>query len=274
MLYENELITFTDLPEEWKLIGGPEFVKSVYKDGVHQAISVAKWEGKYYLVGGNRRCLSWLAAREKAQADGTYDARPWLHKIRALIYHDMPPDVQKARAILENEERSDNPLHTFLIIHTAQQNGDWDAIIQTYEMDAQAYKKATQLENLHPDLLELALEGRMAKGPMFSAAKLPLKRQEYLLEIYAAKKPGSNITQTDIKTAKLARVKTAMQQLSTQLVPTQAVVTTVKTLYLVGVPDALEEMRRMGVLFDDWHKAFEEAQASYNPMYRLDKVGK
>ena len=268
---------FEDIPYDeiplWDLVGQPEYTASVYANGVLNPVLVATWKGKKHLVGGHRRILSLKEARHQAEEDGTLADRPWLDKLPALIFDEVPPEVQTAWALQDNEERSDNPLHTYLIIKAAQEAGDWGRVSTLYQVNKARLKVIMEYEKLTPELLAAVMEGRISKTNALRVARLGA-RQNYALELARARDPERvRITGSDIKAASQARATAVLQVISHDLVPAaQANLAVDRPSFLIADEQLIEELMERGALVDVFAKAFEASQQPGYKLYRLVEV--
>lgn len=275
-----EEIPFGEIPD-WKLIGTAEYADSIYKEGILNPVLLATWNGELCMVGGNRRVLSLQKAHARAEGDGTLADRPHLHFLRAIIYEDVPPSVQSAWALRDNEERSENPLHMYITIKTAQQRGDWDEVGKLYRLNKGRMDKVMAFEGLIPEILEALIEGRITKTNALECAKMPPDRQRYVVGLADAEakakreKKGNHgeevpvvLTGTHIHDAQTARVNAVMSTMSEVIVPKQAANAIVENQIFIVLAD-LDELNKAGKVFTSFKSAFEEKKASGNRLFRL-----
>lgn len=276
-MFEHEMIDipFSEIPE-WTLVGQAEYTDSIYANGIRNPVLLATWEGVTSLVGGHRRILSLKAAHAKAEGDGSLAGKPWLEYLPAIIYKDVPPAVQKAWALADNEERSDNPLHAYLVIKSAQEAGDWTKVNELFKYNQARLHQVMEFEKLTPELLQAVVEGRMTKSNALAAAKLGA-RQHYVLELAEARAKEGNkpvvVTIGDIKAAKQARATAVLQTMSTQIVPKQAAKEVSKAMFVLLNEASILSLKQSGFLFEEFRTAFEAKNGTGDSkLYRLMEV--
>jgi len=276
--HRNEEIPTTQLRDYgWKLVGDAKYKNSVYYNGVVVPLFLATWQGKLSLVGGNRRVLSLLAAYDMAKEDGTLDVRPWLWNVMVVIFEDVPPDVQTAWALLDNAERSNNPLKTYELIMEAQDRGDWDDVTVIYKLNRVAYEQAMEFGKLKPYFLDALRKGDLSKGNALAVARMGV-RQDYLEELVKNKRdkdgfPDTRVTGNDIKAAKEARATAVLQVISSQLVPQQQATAILDKPTYLAIDDAhLDALLNTGYIFTSFNEAFEASQADSRKVYKLVRI--
>jgi hypothetical protein len=166
---------------------------TVYDVGVIQPVLFGKYRNKMYLIAGNRRILSYIAAVEHARDNGAFKKAIHLQTIDAVIYHGINPTNQAALSLIENEERSDNPVATFKTIQALKEDNKWEEVAELYRINKGRLDKFSKYAKINPVFLEAHLEGRIAKGNLEKIASF----------------------QSDIREAKSTQVARALTQMPT-----------------------------------------------------------
>jgi hypothetical protein len=194
------------------LTGTPQYANSVYDVGVIQPVLFGKYRNKMYLIAGNRRILSYIAAVEHARDNGAFKKAIHLQTIDAVIYHGINPTNQAALSLIENEERSDNPVATFKTIQALKEDNKWEEVAELYRINKGRLDKFSKYAKINPVFLEAHLEGKIAKGNLEKIASLNSTRQTAL---EATLKEKGKLVQSDIREAKSTQVARALTQMPT-----------------------------------------------------------
>ncbi|MHC4311249.1 MAG: ParB/RepB/Spo0J family partition protein [Planctomycetota bacterium] len=193
--------------------GTPQYADSVYEVGVIQPVLFGKYRNKLYIIAGNRRCRSYMTAVERARDGNSKKLLPiHLATIDAVIYHGISPTNQAALSIIENEERSDNPVATFRTIQTLKDENKWDEVAELYRINKARLDKFNKYSKIDPVFLDAHLEGKIAKGNLEKIASLNSTRQSALKNTLKEK---DKIVQSDIREAKSTQVARALRQMPT-----------------------------------------------------------
>jgi hypothetical protein len=206
-IVEYEPDFFTD---GWSFSGTPQYVDSVYDVGVIQPVLLGKYRNKLYLIAGNRRILSYLAAVERAKDDGSFEKKLHLQTIDAVIYHGISPTNQAAFSMIENEERSDNPVATFKLIQLLKEQNKWDEVTELYTLNRGRLNKFAKYGKIDTEFLDAHLNGKIAKGNLEKIASLNSTRQAVLKQTLEKK---GKLTYPDIREAKSTQVTKALKQM-------------------------------------------------------------
>lgn len=205
-LYTKKEITSFDpdfFAEGWTFTGLPQYTDSVYEVGVIQPVLLGKYRNRLYLIAGNRRILSYLKAVERAKEDGTYTDKDYLHEIDAVIYHGVNPANGAALSLIENEERSDNPVATYQTIQKLKDEGKWDEVSDLIKMNKSRESKFIKYAKIDPVFLKAHLEGKIAKTILERIAPLNETRQNALKAVLQSR---GKLTAPDVRQAKQTQV--------------------------------------------------------------------
>jgi ParB-like chromosome segregation protein Spo0J len=163
-----------------------------------------------FLIAGNRRILSYLKAVERARDDGTFKKTQHLQTIDAVLYHGINPENRAALSLIENEERSDNPVATWKTIQALKDQGKWDEVAEIYQLNSGRLSKFNKFAKIDQVFLDAHLEGKIAKGNLESIASLNSTRQGVLKKTLTKK---GKLVKNDIRDAKSTQVTKALKKM-------------------------------------------------------------
>lgn len=259
---------FVQIPTEdlrnWPIVGSPDYTHSMYMIGVLHPILVAiDDDDKTHLIAGNRRIASHIAAYDKAVADGTLEDRPWLKEIPARVFRDVDPTDQATWSLIENQERGDNIVLTFLTLQKLEADGKWDEVKEILKVNKNVWDKFRKLGEAEPELIEAFSNGKIAETSLMQAASLPKPKQAYLLDVL--QKQGK-VTGKDVRAAKVANQQSILELLN---IDVSAPVVEMPTHIFVGVK--LDDLS-VPVIGTDFHEINQACLSFGYKMYRLVEV--
>jgi len=207
----NDYISADDITQMGIENWDAAYTESVYEIGIIiPCIFRDIGNGERELLAGRRRLSSFLKARKRAIEDGSLVNRPWLERAPIVVYEGIDRVAGDVITLLENMERSDNPLHAYQVMCDARARGDWDAvqgIIKTIgRKGAVLFRK---YEKIDPQLIQAGLNNQISQTNLHEVATIGLARQALLVEKLATK---SRLTETDIKDAKKASAAEVLGQ--------------------------------------------------------------
>lgn len=241
-------------------------------------IIVTKFNGEYHLMDGAKRILACQRITEMENeeivsllgSDHEIDPKDFT-TISAKVFLDLDPADTKAWSIILNEQRSDNPIMTWLRMRDLKKQRRWEKLSELYSFNKQRFKKLERLDNLirPKTTLKAYYGGGIALGTLFQLASLGKKHQQYC---HKTLKETGKITGNDIKAAKTARA-TAILASAPKInmdMPTVQEAATLET----GL--TLFAIREKGVLsgpYESYHKASQIHLENGGELYRLIPVG-
>lgn len=207
-MYKSELmfIPANEL-ETWDFTNDPAYWKSVYEEGVITPIICTNYQGEMFLIAGNRRIASFLYARQKAIELDTLKDKDHLEAIPATVYEGVPPDDRAVWSLIENAERSENVILTWLHIKALEKvPGKWDEFVELSVANKAHWDKFRKLDEIEPELVDAFTAGKITETNLLACATLGA-RQSYVIDILRKK---NKIVAKDIKAARRAKAKAVL----------------------------------------------------------------
>jgi hypothetical protein len=116
------------------------------------------------------------------------------------MYMDVHPDDGDAWAWIDNEVRSENPIHVLAIYKRLMAEGKIDEASDLWRLNASKLKKLRKLHAAPLAALNAFTRGDIAKGTLEEIAKLPEERQKQAVkEMQAKRKKKQKFTKDDVK---------------------------------------------------------------------------
>lgn len=181
-----------------------------------QPIITTLFEGNQYLMDGANRVLhaKWIVSQEKEDLGVMidYDHKEVFGSISAKMFYNINPDDQAVWSIILNEERSSNPVQSWLQIYELQKQGKWDEYVEQYRLNKQTMNSMAKLGDLiEPEYwIGLHSAGRISTDNLFSVAKLPGLYQEAAKELAVSLPEKKSFTGGHLKRVKTVRTARAL----------------------------------------------------------------
>jgi hypothetical protein len=248
------------------ITGGPEYVDSIYEVGIIHPIVLGEYRKKVFVIAGNRRIASFIAAYERASADGSLAKRCWLDAMPVRIWKGISPEDRATLSLIENEERGDNIILSYITIQQLKEAGKWDEVQEILKLNKGREDHFNRLSKIHPDFLQAFVEGKIAQGNLFSISSISPTRQDILLETLSA---NGKIVAPDIKAAKSAQVTAAVRRMAPlpEMPETPESLPKVETYFIVLRPEIIQDS-----LYTNITEALAESRASGDKVFRLIPV--
>lgn len=223
--------------------GDPDYAESIYLIGLINPISLSYEDGKYTVIAGHRRLASAIKAYDMCveAEEPLANERRDLSVITAKVWH-APYDSVKHYGLIENEHRSPNLIHAFLLIKKLEKEKRWAEVNTVLKLNKATENKIRTLSNLKsPDHFIRAFQGgQVTANTLFAIAKLDGQRQKFLLNVLKTK---NKLTGRDIREVKteIAHnvIQGAMAKMDFDRASTVAV-STEERLYALLINDKLE----------------------------------
>lgn len=189
------------------------FLDSMVDPGQMMPIGMAHFrDDNWDLIFGRKRLL----AIRKLMEDGR------LHgEIKVLIFENVEPQDIPALSMIENKQRSDNPLSEYMAIRAMLLQGfDYKAIAKAVGISVSSVKAADHKFATVPQwALEYSLNGMIAQGTAIEIGKCSTPKQSELLKQFADQ--GGKLTIEDVKQARRFIQNTATAQIMANNMSTQ-----------------------------------------------------